>query len=130
MQGKRPLLASSEELQRVFFRNMFIQEKDLEITDVVWNFFDAVKRRWPMAWDFGGKGLMLNKTNGFRALMRFLRPAYLHLVNPGNVPKTQDFQYIFSKIDLKDDDFSTDTFKPGTSGESYLFQRLLKKSGI
>ena len=122
-----PELATSDELKKLIFRNMFIDEKDLEITDIIWNFFDAVKARWPKAWDFNGKGLMLNKTNGFRALMRFLRPAYLHLVNPGNVPKTQDFQTIFNKIDLKDDDFSTDMFQPGTSGESFIPNPLEEK---
>ncbi len=130
MQGKKPPLASLEELQKVIFRNMFIQEKDLEITDVIWNFFDAVKARWPVAWDFSGRGLMLNKTNGFRALMRYLRPAYLHIGQPGNLPKVEDFLLILQSIDLKDDDFTIERFFPGTSGESLLFKTLKSKSGI
>jgi hypothetical protein len=68
---------------------MFIEERDLDITDIIWNYFDAVKARWPKGWESPGKGLMLNKTNGFRAFMPFLRPAYLYLTPPGDVPSTQ-----------------------------------------
>ena len=59
---------------------MLIDNRDLEIVDVLWNYFDAVKSRWPNAWASREPGMMLNKTNGFRALMRFLRPAYLSIV--------------------------------------------------
>lgn len=130
LQKMVPEPATADELKRLIFRNMFIEEKDLEITDIIWNFFDAVKSRWPKAWGFNGRGLMLNKTNGFRALMRYLRPAYLHLGNPGNVPNMEDFLILFKKIDLKDDDFTNDTFLPGTSGESLLFETLKQKSRI
>ena len=130
LQKNLPPLASSNELQRLIFRNMFIQEKDLEITDVIWNFFDAVKARWPEAWKFYGKGLMLNKTNGFRGFMRFLRPAYLYLGPPGYVPQMENFHDLLKRIDLKDEEFTINTFSPGTSGESLLFQTLKQKSGI
>ena len=109
---------------------MMIEEKDVEITDILWNYFDAVRQKWPEAWRATGQGIILNKTNGFRGLMRFLRHAYLHLCTPGEVPDTNSFLKIFQKIDLKDDDFNTDTFKPGSSGESELYRELLKRSGI
>ena len=73
---------------------------------------------------------MLNKTNGFRALMRFLRPSYLHLCVPGSVPTAKDFLGIFRKAQLSDGSFTTDRFKPGTSGESLLFRELCSMTGI
>ncbi len=127
---KKPALVSAEELRRLVFRNMFIQEKDLEITDVVWNYFDAVRERWPTAWSYKGSGLMLNKTNGFRAFMRFLRLAYLRVSTPGEVPTEEDFLGVLKRIDFPDDRFSTDIYLPGSSGESGLYKDLVAMSRI
>ena len=57
-----------------------------------------------------GRGIMLNKTNGFRGLMRFLLNAYLHLTGPGGVPTSEEFGKIFKRASLADDDFNTDNF--------------------
>ena len=130
MRNRTPREVEQRELETLIFRNMFIQSKDLEITDVLWNYFEAVKRRWPIAWDSTAKGKILNKTNGFKALMRFLRKVYLHICGPGEVPSTDAFSEIFKRITLEDNDFSIENFKPGTSGESSLYQSLLSKSGI
>ncbi len=128
--GSKPKLKGQSELKKFIFANMLIEEKDLEITDVIWNYFDAVRDRWPKAWDHTGRGLMLNKTNGFRALIRFLRPAYLYHTAPGGVPDTEQFAEIFAKIDLDDKDFTVEEFRPGSSGEGKLYRLLLEKSGI
>jgi len=130
LRGRKPPLANADELERLIFRNMFIENKELEITDVIWNYFDAVRERWANAWEATGRGIMLNKTNGFKALMRFLRPAYLHLTKPGGVPKKDQFSEILKKIDMEDKDFNIDKFKPGTSGESELYRTLFKASNI
>ena len=73
---------------------------------------------------------MLNKTNGFRALMRFLRYAYLHVTGPGGVPKKEQFDPIFKRIQMDDADFNTDAFKPGTTGEAALYHTLRDKSRV
>ncbi len=130
LRKKTPPLVDANEVKKYIFRNMFIQEKDLEITDVIWNYFQSVRDRWPKAWEFFGRGLVLNKTNGFRAFMRFLRPAYLYLCSPGDVPTPDDFMSVMKRISLSDGDFNTDIFKPGTSGESFLYRTLLEKSNI
>ncbi len=49
LRGKTLLAASKSELERLIFRNMFLEEKD-EIMDVVWNYFSAVRERWSDAW--------------------------------------------------------------------------------
>jgi hypothetical protein len=109
---------------------MFIQEKDFDIADVVWHFFEAVKTKWPEAWEKRARGNMLSKSNGFRALMRFLRPAYLHVSSPGKIPPRGDFDKLFAKAKLKDSDFTIDNFTPGTSGESLLYRTLLHETGL
>jgi DGQHR domain-containing protein len=130
LKGLKPKLANREMLNKCLFRNMFIEEKDLQIIDVLWNYFDAVRSRWPRGWESFGRGFVLNKTNGFRALMRFLRPCYLQLCAPGDVPTVQDFLSVFDRIDIRDEDFTTEVYKPGSSGEGKLFNVFLEKSGI
>ena len=130
----RDLLLRGQKLERIGvpdiwklpFRNLFIDEKDLKIADAINGFFEAVRSRWPTAWaDKKREGLMLNRTNGFRALMRLY--GYLHLEHgtPGGVVPKDYIANYFEKVPLKDSDFNKDNFVPGSSGEARLF-RVLK----
>jgi DGQHR domain-containing protein len=130
IRGKTPIKATAQESRYLIFRNMMIEKRDMEIVDVLWNYFDAVRSKWPTAWGSTGYGLILNRTNGFRALMRFLRLAYLNLVGPGEVPKRAQFDTVFARIQMNDNEFTTDNFKPGTSGEVALYNALKSKAGI
>ena len=130
IRGKTPIKATAQESRRLIFRNMMIDKRDMEIADVLWAYFDAARSIWPRAWNSMGSGMMLNRTNGFRGLMRFLRPAYLHLVGPGEVPTKSQFEKVFQPIQMTDDEFNTDNFRPGTSGEVALYNALKAKSGI
>lgn len=131
LKGKKPqIVKDKKELDKTILRNMFIEEKDLDITDIIWNYFDAIRERWKDAWDFDGQGRILNKTNGFKAFMRFLKPLYLYIGTYGNVPTKDDFLKILNKINLKDEEFTPENYKPGSSGESSLYKDLIEKSGI
>jgi len=127
---KKPARPTESELRKTIFRNMFLDEKDLEIAEVVQNYFNGVRARWPAAWNAGGQGMMLNKTNGFRALTRLLRPAYLYLGAPGDIPSVKDFKRVLEKIRLSDEEFTIDKFAPGTSGEAALFNVLLDQANL
>lgn len=128
--GKIPERINQEESNKLIFRNMFIDNKDNEITDVVWNYFAAVGQRWPEAWASTGQGIVLNKTNGFKALMRFMRLAYLHCVAPGEVPSDKDFYDLFDKIKIDDKDFNTTRYSPGSSGQAQMFNDFVQLSGV
>lgn len=128
LKNQRPRLLDRDQLQQYIFANMFIEEKDLEIIDVLWNYFSAVDERWSIAWNYQGTGLMLNKTNGFKALMRYLPKIYLRLGKPGDVPSKQDFLSVLKNIKIADEEFTIDIFKPGTSGESRLLRSLINQS--
>nr|WP_238486859.1 DGQHR domain-containing protein [Cupriavidus pauculus] len=130
LRGKRPKAITSDESRKLIFRNMFIDERDMDIADIIHNFFGAVRDRWPQAWNHGGDGQMLNKTNGFRALVRVLRDAYLHLVAPGEVVSQGAFMTLLRKSTLDDGDFTTDRFLPGTSGETSLYLTLCQQIGV
>lgn len=130
LRGKKPKKIEDHKLEKHPFQHMFVDNKDFEITDIIWNYFVAVRDRWPDAWASRDRGVMLNKTNGYRALTRFLRPLYLNMTTPGRVPKTKDFFAVFSEMSLSDENFNVDNFKPGSSGQSELFHLLMSESGL
>ena len=112
--------ALGEDLMRLPFRNFFVEERDVEIVEVLFNYFSSIKTRWPIAWSNPDRGNMLNRTNGFKAFMRL----YSHLcsissTSSGAVPKATMVEFL-GKVQLEDKDFNTENFKPGTSGESAL----------
>ncbi|WP_316159086.1 MULTISPECIES: DGQHR domain-containing protein [unclassified Bradyrhizobium] len=114
-----------EELYKMPLRNLFVAKEDLSIAEIVSNYFNAVRDRWPSAWNERGRGMMLNRTNGFRALMRFLRYAYLEVAAPGDVPTSSKFlDRVFKRVEVDDQMFNTDEFAPGASGEARLFRIL------
>lgn len=123
-----PESPTEEEHQKHPFRQMFLDEKESDITRIVLNLFKAVESRWPNSWnDLERKGNVLPKTNGLKALMRFLKPLYLILAGDDRryVPEVEEFQEYINKVELEDDDFNTTTFPPGTSGESRLYKMLM-----
>lgn len=122
--------ATADEEKWYIFRNMFIDEKDGEIARVVWNYFEAVEKRWPDAWPTRQEGLVLNRTTGFGALMRFLPTIYTHLGKPGEVVSARRFLDVLMRVQLQDQDFTSERFKPGTSGEAELYRQLLEQSQL
>lgn len=130
LRGGKIAPANADELTKFPLRNLFIAGRDLDIAQIMWNYFDAVRLTWTAAWNFGGRGLILNKTNGFRALMRVFRPTYLFLANPGDIVSSKDFQKIFSRASTPNEYFSINNFPPGSSGESQLTKHLLADLGV
>jgi len=128
--GKSLKKVDAKESEKLIFRNMFIDNKDEEIAKTLWNYFEAVNDKWDEAWSTKKTGNILNRTTGFHALMRFLKPAYLSFNKIGAIINTKEFYEIFRKIDLKDSDFTSDRYKPGSSGESDLYRELCEKAGF
>lgn len=116
---------SPAEIEKHPFRPLFVDGDDMKIADILFRYFSAVRSRWPDAWNSTERGMILNRTNGFRALMRVLlvisRTLKIHQKSSEDV----DFGELFSRIELNDDDFNVETFNPGTSGESLLFKTLI-----
>ena len=73
---------------------------------------------------------MLNRTNGFAALMRFLGPVYRNEADANGRLSIGSVSKVLRNIKLKDSDFSKERFVPGTTGESRLFRELREQSGI
>lgn len=128
--GKPLFVVSGALEQQLIFRPLFAVEKDAEIARIVWNYFEAVAERWPTAWFSNEPGDMLNRTNGFRALMRFLAPCYrAKRDKPGRLPKTAVLE-VLRALRLRDSDFNIESYRPGTSGETAMFRDLREQSGL
>ena len=112
--------------RKLIFRNMFIDDRDLDITQILFNYFDAVRRRWPEGWYSSDEGLILNRTNGFRALMRILRPLCLKLGLPGEVISTDAFLNEFRSVPVEYDHFNIKNYPPGSGGESGMKDDLMQ----
>lgn len=116
--------------EKLIFRNLFVAERDKDIALILYNYFSAVQQRWPNAWTSNARGQVLGKTNGFKALMRFLRYAYQVFLPKSEVPTQNQFYQIFTKIKLEEKDLTVDNYAPGSGGEAELFYTLLNQSGL
>lgn len=118
--------AEDKDKNKLIFRDFMIDQKDFDLTDILWFYLSAVSKRWPIAWNSEDRGVMLRRTNGFMALMRYLKHCYLYIGK--EVPSEDDFYQIFEAIELDDNHFTTDNYKPGSSGEAGLYRTLLEFS--
>ncbi len=130
IEGKTLARAEGKELNYTPLRNLFIDEKDLDIAEIISNYFESVKKKWPVAWESNAKGNMLNRTNGFKGLMKILPKLYLHIVEPGGIPKIRDYDKWFSKVNLDDSDLTTASYPPGQAGEAAFAKALMAQMGL
>jgi len=123
--------ATGKDENKLIFRNLFIDERDADMIKLLWDYFKVVSEKWTVAWKgVETPGNILPRTNGFRALTRLFRATYLHLDGKNRVLDKADFKKVLLPIALKDDYFTSDIFKPGTSGEVDLYTELLKYAKI
>lgn len=128
--GNRLAAPTPSEIEKHPLRPFFVSGDDLKIADVLFHYFSSVRAKWPSAWDTDEKGSILNRTNGFRALMRVLKQLCNTLQPHRKMPAKEDFDEFFAKVKLNDNEFTIENFKPGTSGESQLFKRLIEDMGL
>lgn len=123
--------ALSEEVKSKLVLRPFLFEDDAaKLADLLWNYFDAVKQKWPDAWDGHVERGMLDKTNGYNALMRFFRPVYLSLANPGDIVTKEAFSEVFEDINIAENHLNTQNYVPGSSGATALYNNLMEQSGL
>lgn len=131
LRGRSLEKATGDELFKRPLRNLFVAGEEMAIIQLVYNYFEAVRRRWPTAWDERGRGFMLNRTNGVKALLRYFRFAYAHVAVPGDAVTVDKFlDRTLRQVPLADSDFTTDNFVPGTGGEARLFRVLRGKERL
>lgn len=130
----RRLVFSEEDYPKTPFRGLWIEGRDSEIARIMVEYFNAVRKKWPLAWGSRQAGVILPRTNGFRALMRFLKDIYLRECrqyekeNP--VLLESVFKKYFDRVGFVDTDFTTAKFRPGTSGETDLYKALKEQARV
>jgi DGQHR domain-containing protein len=123
--GTLPLVRDENTFRSTPFRNLFIEQRDEVIADIVWRYFDSVRRHWHDAWENEDKGQIIKRTNGFRAFMNVLGEIYYLLRgNDRRQPSVSEYDEIWACSTLKDDDFTRETYLPGSTGERNLTRSL------
>lgn len=92
------------------FRASFLNAKDSVIASNINNFFSAVEKLWPNAWNKDNKDSSLNKTIGFIALVRILKLIMQHFFSQNGIDDSEiydeeDFLEILDGGVLNEDDF-------------------------
>lgn len=129
--SKKLPLVEGKDREKLFLRNLFItDESDIKIAQLMYNYFYAVEQKWPDAWNKLQPNIILNRTTGFAALMRFLKNVYHNIAIPDSVPSKEEFQKVFQKIELQEEDFNKEKYVPGSSGMGNLYRDLLSQSGL
>jgi DGQHR domain-containing protein len=122
--------ANANELKELVFRNLFIDGDDVKIGRIYEQYFLAVEERWPDGWNSLQGGSVLSRTNGYRALSSIFGRIYRDITAPGQFAPKEAFLRYFKQVDVRASYFSTENFKPGTSGESELRRFLLSKMNL
>lgn len=124
MRGRQPAKPSDQEKTDRIFRELFLNEQDMVIADVLLAYFSAIRNRWPVAWSNPSQGFMLARSSGFRGLMRLLAPCVKKLRAKNKPLNIEMFAELFAKSSLNDNDFVVTQFLPGSGGEARLFKLL------
>ncbi len=127
---KTPARAIKADLRKLLFRNLFIDENDAQITMVLWEYFSAIKERWPTAWLDRSKGAILGRSTGFAALLRILPEIVVRITarpldQDTSIIDKDEYLALLRLIDINDEDFVSTTYLPGSSGEGQLFTEML-----
>ena len=129
LEGRKIPKATEDDLQKCPFRNLFLEGKDIDISEIIYNYFCAIREKWPVAWDeVGRRGNLLPRSNAFKAFMKFLKDeVYLDIVKGeiGRIPSVDEFRPYFDGVKLTDQDFTTRNFAPGSGGQS-MFLKILR----
>lgn len=126
--GKKLKFMSGSELAKFPFRNMFIAEKEIDIAEILYNYFSAIYCKWPESWAAIEKtGNLLPRSNAFKAFMIYLREDLYPVIvgdDFGRIPKVEEFLKCLDHIDIRDEDFTIRNFAPGSGGQSTFLKVL------
>jgi hypothetical protein len=130
LRGKAIPKADPKTLKKLVFRNLFLLGEDVKIGKIYEEYFAAVADKWPNAWRFGGSGIVLARTNGYRALSSIFGRVYLSVAGPGEYVDRSRFSKLLDLVDVEWTHFDTGNYKPGSTGEADLRTFLLQKMNL
>ncbi len=120
--------ATGFEIEKYPFRNLFLNGEEVDITEILYNYFKAIERKWPASWrETERVGNLLPRSNAFKAFMVYLREDVYPSLSKGEngrIPSVEEFSQALNHIRLQDDDFTTRNFAPGSGGQSTFLKML------
>lgn len=122
--NKSIAIYDQSKMRNYVFRKRFIDNKDAEIAKILWNYFTAISQRWGTAWNNFDRGMILARSTGFAAFMRLLPDILNTLPSDKEITNVETFLRFLRKSKITDDKFSSDIYKPGSSGEGDLLRQL------
>lgn len=126
--------AYGSDLEKCPFRNLFIDNREIDIAEILYNYFTAIEKKWPESWrDKDRTGNLLPRSNAFKAFMIYLKDdCYPALVGKqlGKIPSVDQFSKMLTHIDLKDEDFTIRNFAPGSGGQATFLKMLRGEIGL
>jgi DGQHR domain-containing protein len=128
--GKALPPIAANDSTRFVLRGLFAESEDAKIASTILNYFIAVAAKWPEAWNTKEEGLILNKSTGFIALMRLIRPIYISKKCPNEAISQREYTALLAPITLVDSDFNKEKFIPGSSGQGLLYNTLLAQAKL
>ena len=110
----------------------FLKHYDqVELANLIIAYFNAVKSRWNKSWESEKPGVIIKKTNGFKAFMRFFPIAYKKCASKsGEMVTEETFRNYFNMLEVPAKTFTTDQAHPGQGGENHIYNALLKAAGV
>jgi DGQHR domain-containing protein len=126
IRGSALAKVSGQENIRLPLRNLFIDGDDVTIGKIYEQFFVAIREKWRDAWELVRPGMILNRTNGYRALSSIFGRLYHAVARPGQIAAWSDYMVLLERVPGDSDQFNVDNFPPGTSGESALRRFFLE----
>lgn len=128
LRGGKIKSVSDDELLVSPFRWLFAKGREDDITEIIYNYFSAIQEKWPHSWAaISTVGNILPRSNAFKAFMVYLRQDVYNDLSSNSdkvVPDVEDFLEALSHVKLRDRDFTTNNFKPGSGGQSTFLKML------
>lgn len=125
----KQLQYNEDDTKKYILHELYVNNKDIEISMILWNYFKAIEKRWETAWN-NPNTYLISKNNCFRAFIRYLRDLYPKIDKDKNgIPSIQDFAAILNEYKINDEDFNVENkiFHRGDSGMNTFYKYLSNK---
>lgn len=113
---------------RIFVQ--FYRDDDvLSMFKILTNYFQAVADRWEGAWNSDEEGIILSRTTGYNALIRFLKDAYLSIVaDQPRVVTLEEFADVFGRVEIPGETLTRENYLPGSTGAGRFYNELVDQA--
>lgn len=128
--GVSLVYANEKARKKLIFRNLFIDERDADIAKILRNYFNAVYKKWPIAWK--NEEYILSRTVGFNALLILMKEVVAVVGKYDMVISEKEFYDVFNQMKISDEEWlitANDNFTLNGSGQTQILKMLRANLG-